>query len=134
MKRERTSIDYSGIVKRLPEHNQREVTLTLAQVETLASHASESVAAATWIALYTGCCRGELLATGIGGDHHPESPGERERGLTRPRGAVPDAIARRADRAKPVKQRFGVVGPEPGVGGSGRRKVIGVRWWHGGLT
>lgn len=48
-------------VKRLPEHNARDVTLTHAQVETLASHASDQVRAAIWLALYTGCRRGEIL-------------------------------------------------------------------------
>ena len=58
---ERTEVDYSAYIKRLPEHNQRDVTLSLEQVMKLASHASENVAAAIWIALYTGCRRGELL-------------------------------------------------------------------------
>lgn len=59
--RERTAVDYSALVKRLPEHNQRDTTLTLEQIRDLTSHASENVAAAVWIALFTGCRRGELL-------------------------------------------------------------------------
>jgi integrase len=57
------TLDNYGLhVKRLPEHNLRDMTLTLDQVEYLAGHASESVAAAIWIAIYTGCRRGEILA------------------------------------------------------------------------
>jgi integrase len=53
--------NYGLRIKRLPENNQRDVTLTMEQVEKLASHASEQVRAAIWIALYTGCRRGEIL-------------------------------------------------------------------------
>lgn len=49
-------------VKRTPEHNLRDMTLTMEQVEALADNASEQVAAAIWIAIYTGCRRGEILA------------------------------------------------------------------------
>lgn len=55
-------VDYSGMIERLPEHNARTTWLTLAQVQTLASHASESVRAAMWISVLTGCRRGEVLA------------------------------------------------------------------------
>jgi len=57
-----TPEDYSQHVKRLPENNQRDVHLTVEQVNSLAEHASESVRAAIWIALLTGCRRGEILA------------------------------------------------------------------------
>lgn len=54
--------NYGLRIKRLPEHNQRDMTLTIAQVGRLAEHASPAVAAAIWIALYTGMRRGEILA------------------------------------------------------------------------
>jgi integrase len=57
-----THDNYGLHVKRLPEHNLRDMTLTLDQIATLADHASESVATAIWIAVYTGCRRGEILA------------------------------------------------------------------------
>jgi integrase len=57
-----THDNYGLHVKRLPEHNLRDMTLTLDQVAMLAEHASESVSAAIWIAVYTGCRRGEILA------------------------------------------------------------------------
>lgn len=66
-----TPENYGLRVKRLAEHNARDVTLTHEQVEKLASHASEQVRAAIWIALYTGCRRGEILklrASDIGED------------------------------------------------------------------
>jgi len=56
----RTPVDYSSLVKRLPENNQRTVVLTLKQVQAIADQASEPVRAAIWIALYTGCRRGEV--------------------------------------------------------------------------
>lgn len=58
----RVQTDYSSLVKRLPENNARTTTLTMKQVQTLANHASETVRAAIWIALFTGCRRGEILA------------------------------------------------------------------------
>jgi integrase len=57
----RTAVDHSQAVKRLPERNARTTTLTMEQVRDLASHASEPVRAAIWIALFTGCRRGEIL-------------------------------------------------------------------------
>jgi integrase len=54
--------NYGLHVKRMPEHNLRDMTLSLDQIQLLAEHASESVAAAIWIAIYTGCRRGEILA------------------------------------------------------------------------
>lgn len=56
-----TPEDYSAHVKRLPENNARETHLSIEQVGTIASHASEQVRAAMWIALLTGCRRGEVL-------------------------------------------------------------------------
>lgn len=58
--RGRTPVDYSSLVKRLPENNQRTVYLSMEQVKTLADAASENVRAAIWIALLTGCRRGEV--------------------------------------------------------------------------
>lgn len=54
--------DYSSLCKRLPERNARTTWLTLAQVQTLASHASEATQAAIWLSVLTGCRRGEVLA------------------------------------------------------------------------
>ena len=54
--------DWSGHVQRLPEHNTRDVYLTVEQVAAIASHASEATRAAIWIALLTGCRRGEVLS------------------------------------------------------------------------
>ena len=58
--RGRVPVDYSGMVKRLPEHNQRTQVLTIEQVRALADAASEPVRAAIWIGLLTGCRRGEV--------------------------------------------------------------------------
>lgn len=69
--RGRVTQDYSGLVKRLPEHNQRTDVLTVAQVRALADAASEPVRAAIWIGLLTGCRRGEVCkikAEDIGAD------------------------------------------------------------------
>lgn len=57
-----TPENYGLHIKRLPENNARDVHLTIKQVQTLADCASEKVRAAIWIALYTGCRRGEILA------------------------------------------------------------------------
>lgn len=58
--RGQTANDYGAHVKLLPEHNQRTTYLSVSQVKHLADHASENVRAAIWIALYTGCRRGEI--------------------------------------------------------------------------
>lgn len=57
---ERTPIDYSALVKRVPENNQRTVYLSMAEVKKLADQASEQVRAAIWVAVLTGCRRGEV--------------------------------------------------------------------------
>lgn len=67
-----TEENYALRIKRLPENNQRNVHLTLAQVKALADKASEAGRAAIWIALFTGCRRGEILAL------TPEDIGEDE--------------------------------------------------------
>lgn len=67
----RTPVDYSTLVKALPENNQRTVYLTMQEVDAIARHASEPVRAAIWIALLTGCRRGEvckIAAADIGKD------------------------------------------------------------------
>jgi integrase len=56
-----TPEDYGAHVKRLPEHNARETHLNIEQVKQIADLASEQVRAAIWIALLTGCRRGEVL-------------------------------------------------------------------------
>jgi len=53
--------NYGDRIKRLPENNKRNTYLTVAEVKKLADHASEQVRAAIWIALLTGCRRGEIL-------------------------------------------------------------------------
>lgn len=58
--RGRVPVDYSGMVKRLPENNRKTAVLTIEQVRTLADAASEPVRAAIWIGLLTGCRRGEV--------------------------------------------------------------------------
>ena len=58
----KTTSDYSSLVKRVPEHNARTVSLTIDQVQQLADCASAPVRAAIWIALFTGCRRGEIMA------------------------------------------------------------------------
>jgi integrase len=57
-----TPQNYGDGIKLLPEDNIRTTTLTLAEVQTLADCASEQVRAAIWIAVYTGCRRGEIVA------------------------------------------------------------------------
>lgn len=57
-----TPENYGLRVKCIPAHNLRDMTLTVAQVRELTDQASEQVAAAIWIALFTGCRRGEILA------------------------------------------------------------------------
>ena len=58
--RGRVPVDYSGLVKRLPENNQKTAVLTIEQVRALADAASEPVRAAIWIGLLPGCRRGEV--------------------------------------------------------------------------
>lgn len=53
--------DLSIRIERLPENNQRHIYLSIEQVKSLASNASAQVQAAIWIALLTGCRRGEIL-------------------------------------------------------------------------
>lgn len=54
-------VDYGDKIKRLPENNQRHMYLSVDEVKAIADHASEQVRAAIWIALLTGCRRGEIL-------------------------------------------------------------------------
>jgi len=58
--RGRVPVDYSGLIKRLPENNAKTAVLTIDQVRSLADAASEPVRAAIWIGLLTGCRRGEV--------------------------------------------------------------------------
>jgi integrase len=55
-----TDQDYSAMIRRLPENNQRERVLTMKEVQRIADKASASVRAAIWIALYTGLRRSEV--------------------------------------------------------------------------
>lgn len=52
--------NFGDPIKLLPENNIRTTALSLEQVQVLADHASENVRAAIWIAVYTGCRRGEI--------------------------------------------------------------------------
>jgi integrase len=54
--------DWSREIKRLPENNARDVYLSVDQVAQIAAHGSQATQAAIWIALLTGCRRGEVLA------------------------------------------------------------------------
>lgn len=54
--------DYGDRIIRLPENNQRHAYFSVGEVRTLADAASEQTRAAIWIALLTGCRRGEILA------------------------------------------------------------------------
>lgn len=56
-----TSTNYGAAVKSLPTHNKREMFLSVEQVSQLAKAAAPAVQAAIWIALLTGCRRGEIL-------------------------------------------------------------------------
>lgn len=88
-----TPENYGLRIKRLPENNARDTTLTHAQVEKLASHASDQVRAAIWLALFTGCRRGELLKL-------------------RPEDISADTILIRAGNTKTLKTRtVPIVGP-----------------------
>jgi integrase len=63
--------NYGLKIERLPEDNQREVFLSVAQVRELADACSEQVATAIWVALLTGARRGEVCkirAQDIGAD------------------------------------------------------------------
>ena len=53
--------NYGEQIKRLKENNEREVFLTIEEVEKIAHHASDNVRAAIWIAIYTGMRRGEII-------------------------------------------------------------------------
>jgi len=53
--------DYGDRITRLAENNKRHIYLSIEQVKALADECSEQVRAAVWIALLTGCRRGEIL-------------------------------------------------------------------------
>lgn len=57
-----THENYGARIKRIAENNARDTHLTIEQVAAIADCASDQVRAAIWIALYTGCRRGEILA------------------------------------------------------------------------
>lgn len=63
--------DHSSAIKRLPENNKRDTYLTIEQVRELADCAGATTRAVIWIALFTGCRRGEICkitAADIGPD------------------------------------------------------------------
>ena len=96
--------DYSGLVKRLPEHNARTTWMTMAEVGRLAGHASEAVRAAIWISLLTGCRRGEVLAL------RPHMIGRDEIAL--PAGATKTLRTRHVPIIAPVRPWLAKVGPD----------------------
>lgn len=61
-KRKMIPANYGASIERLPENNRRDVVLALRDVQLIADAASEAVRVAIWVALYTGCRRGELCA------------------------------------------------------------------------
>lgn len=60
-RRDMTPVDYGDKIKRMPENNARHIYLSIDQVKRLADCCSDQVRAAVWIALLTGCRRGEIL-------------------------------------------------------------------------
>lgn len=58
--------NYGDQIKILPENNIRLTTITLDQVRLLADAASHNVRVAIWVAIYTGCRRGEICAIKAG--------------------------------------------------------------------
>lgn len=81
-----TPVNYSELVKTLPVKNIRDTVLTMDQLGKLSEHCSQPVRACVWIAIYTGCRRGEILAM------QPEDIG-------------PDSITIRAGNTKTEKTR-----------------------------
>jgi len=60
-RRRMTPVNFGADIRRVPENNARQVYLSIDQVRLLADSASEQTRAAIWIALLTGCRRGEIL-------------------------------------------------------------------------
>lgn len=58
---ELTPVNYAGLVELMKVNNARTTALTMAQVKKISEHCSAQVRAALWIAIYTGCRRGEIL-------------------------------------------------------------------------
>lgn len=87
-----TPENYGLRIKRVPEHNQRDMALSMDEVRLLTEHASKAVATAIWIALFTGCRRGEILAI-------------------RPEDVTEDAITILAGNTKTLKTRVVPVVP-----------------------
>ena len=73
--------NYGDQIKFLPEDNIRLTTLTMEQVQRLADCASPNVRAAIWIAVYTGCRRGEIC--GIQREHIGEDSITLTAGMTK---------------------------------------------------
>jgi integrase len=66
--------NYGQRISRLPENNERHNYLSIGQVSRLAECCSKTVRVAVWIALLTGCRRGEILKL-----RHEDIQGERLR-------------------------------------------------------
>lgn len=60
-RRRLTTVNFGADIRRMPENNARHVYLSIDEVRQLADNASEQTRAAIWIALLTGCRRGEIL-------------------------------------------------------------------------
>jgi len=102
--RGRIAVDYSGQIKRRPEHNARHTWLDLDQVKRLANHASDAVRAAIWISVLTGCRRGEALSLRpemIGRDH-----------ITLPAGATKTLRTRTVPIIAPLRPWLRYIGEE----------------------
>jgi integrase len=97
-------VDYSGLVKRLPENNARSTWLTLKEVQAVADHASEPVRAAIWISVLTGCRRGEVLAL------RPGMIGREA--ITLPAGATKTLRTREVPIIAPLRPWLAKIGPE----------------------
>lgn len=54
--------DFGARIRSLKENNARDTYLSMSEVASIADHASANVRAAIWIALLTGCRRGEVLS------------------------------------------------------------------------
>jgi len=78
--------NYGDRVTTLAVHNIRDKVLTMDQLKRLVEHCSEPVRVAIWIAIYTGCRRGEILSMtqeSIGADSITVYAGNTKRHKTR---------------------------------------------------
>lgn len=117
--------NYGDQIKMLPENNLRTTTLTLEQVKRLADCASENVRAAIWIAVYTGCRRGEIC--GIKAEDIGEDVITLPAGMTKTqRIRVVPIIAPLRPWLKYLPLQIGAVGLSSGFVNA--RKAAGMEW------